>query len=142
VVGVGANPGAIDNEQELRRFFYKVEAGAEFALTQPVFDPAVLERFLKRTEGCKIPVIVGILPLASHRMAEFLNNEVPGCSVPVPILDRMRRADQEGTAREEGIHIAREIFERVQEMVQGVQIRGPFENYETAIEVLSIRGDR
>jgi len=136
VIGVGANPGAINNEQELKRFYYKVEAGAEFALTQPVFDPAVLERFLKRIEDCKIPVIVGILPLSSYKTAEFFNNEVPGCSVPESILERMKRADSPDAARNEGILIAREILERVKEIVQGVQIRGPFEGYDSAIRVL------
>ncbi len=132
VIGVGVNPGAINNDEELKRFYYKVEAGAEFALTQPVFDPRVLERFLKRTQDCKIPVVAGILPLNSFRTAEYLNNEVPGCSVPDSILDRMRNA---GT-REVGVRIAREILKDVRGMVQGVQIRGPFEDYKTAIEVL------
>src|SRR4029077_1363087 len=93
VIGVGANPGAINNDQELKRFYYKVEAGAEFALTQPVFDPGVLERFLRRIEDCKIPVIAGILPLPSFKTAEFLNNEVPGCAVPQPLLERMHKAE-------------------------------------------------
>jgi methionine synthase / methylenetetrahydrofolate reductase(NADPH) len=138
VVGVGANPGAINNDEELKRFYYKVEAGAEFALTQPVFDVAVLERFLRRIDDCKIPVIVGLLPLSSYKMAEFLNYEVPGCSVPDSILERMRKADTPETARNEGIRIAQSILEKVAVMVQGVQVRGPFEHYETAVEVLSV----
>jgi homocysteine S-methyltransferase len=139
VIAVGANPGAINNDQELRRFYYKVEAGAEFALTQPIFDPAVLERFLKRIEGCKIPVIAGILPLASYKTAEFFNNEVPGCTVPEAILNRLRPIDNAEAARAEGIRIAQEIFERIRGMVQGIQIRGPLE-YKTAIEILSHKG--
>jgi homocysteine S-methyltransferase len=138
VIGVGANPGAINNDEELKRFYYKVEAGAEFALTQPVFDVAVLERFLRRIEDCKIPVIVGILPLANYKTAEFLNYEVPGCSVPDSILERMRQADSPAEARAEGIRIAQDILERVQGIVRGVQVRGPFEDYETAVEVLSV----
>ena len=138
VVGVGVNPGAINNDEELKRFYYKVEAGAEFALTQPVFDAAALERFLRRTEDCKIPVIVGLLPLSSYKMAEFLNYEVPGCSVPDSILERMRKADSPDRGRAEGIRIAQEILVTVQGMVQGVQVRGPFEQYETAVEVLSV----
>ena len=138
VIGVGANPGAINNDEELKRFYYKVEAGAEVAVTQPVFDVAVLERFLRRIEDSKIPVIVGILPLASYKTAEFLNYEVPGCSVPDAILERMRRAEDPEAARIEGIRIAQDILERVATMVQGVQIRGPFEQYRTAIEVLSV----
>ena len=130
VMGVGVNPGLLQNDQELRRFQYKVEAGAEFALTQPVFDPDVMERFLRRIEDCRIPVIVGILPLTSYRTAEFFNNEVPGCSVPDSILERMRRSEAEGIA------IAREILDKVRPMVQGVQIRGPVEDYRIAIEVL------
>jgi methionine synthase / methylenetetrahydrofolate reductase(NADPH) len=138
VVGVGANPSAINNDEELKRFYYKVEAGAEFALTQPVFDVAVLERFLRRIEDCKMPVIVGLLPLSSYKMAEFLNYEVPGCSVPDPILERMRKAETPETARAEGIRITQGILEKIQGMVQGVQVRGPFEHYETAVEVLSV----
>jgi len=141
VIGVGANPGTINTDaEELKRFVYKVEAGGEFALTQPVFDGAVLERFLRRIEPCKIPVIVGIVPLANYKMAEFLNYEVPGCSVPEPILERMRQAEAESPvrARAEGVRIAQEILEQVQGMIQGVQIRGPFERYETPVEVLSV----
>jgi homocysteine S-methyltransferase len=140
VIGVGANPGTISMDAaDLKRFTYKVEAGAEFALTQPVFDPAVLERFLRRIEDCRIPVIVGILPLASYTMAEFLNYEVPGCSVPERILQRLRDAESKSPdhARAEGIRIAQEILKGVRGMVQGVQIRGPFDRYETPVEVLS-----
>ncbi|PYS54149.1 MAG: bifunctional homocysteine S-methyltransferase/methylenetetrahydrofolate reductase [Acidobacteria bacterium] len=138
VIGVGANPGAIKDDDELKRFHYKVEAGAQFVLTQPVFDQGVLEQFLRRIEDCKIPVIAGILPLANHRAAEFLNYEVPGCSVPDSILERMRRADNPEPARAEGIRIAQDILERIQGMVQGVQVRGPFDEYETPVEVLSV----
>jgi homocysteine S-methyltransferase len=138
VIGVRVNPGAINKDEELKRFSYKVEAGAEFALTQPVFDPAVLEAFLRQTGNWKIPIIIGILPLANYKMAEFFNYEVPGCSVPEPILDRMRNAEGEGPerARAEGIAIAREILQQTRGMVQGVQIRGPFDRYETPIKVL------
>ncbi len=132
VIGVEANPGAIHNDEERRRFSYKVEAGAEFAVTQPVFDLAALERFLKLIENCKIPIILGILPLASYKMAEFLNYEVPGCSIPNSIMERMRKTD----ALEEGIRIAQEFLERAKDLVQGVQVRGPFDRYETPIEVL------
>jgi homocysteine S-methyltransferase len=140
VIGVGANPGTIDNDaEELNRFGYKVEAGAEFALTQPVFDIAVFERFLRRIEKWKIPVIIGILPLPNVRITEFMHYEVPGCSIPDPILERMRRAEAHGAghARAEGIAIASEILKAVRGMIQGVQIRGPFDRYETPLEVLS-----
>jgi homocysteine S-methyltransferase len=118
---------------------YKVEAGAEFALTQPVFDVAAFEGFVRRIENCRIPIIVGILPLPNFKTAEFIHYEMQGCSVPPHILDRMRRAESESVdrARAEGIAIAREIVEAVRGMVQGVQIRGPLDRYETALEVLS-----
>jgi homocysteine S-methyltransferase len=140
VIGVGANPGSISTDAaDLKRFTYKVEAGAEFALTQPVFDAAVLERFLRHIEPCKIPVIVGILPLASYTMAEFLNYEVPGFSVPETILQRLREAESKSPdhARAEGIRIAQETLKDIRGLVQGVQIRGPFDRYETPVEVLS-----
>ena len=137
-MGVGANPGTINDDGQLKRFHYKVEAGAEFVLTQPVFDPAVLEQFLRRIEDCKIPVIAGILPLANYQTAEFLNYEVAGCSVPDSVLERMRKTDTPEKARAEGIQIAQDILGRIQDMVQGVQVRGPFEQYETPVEVLSV----
>jgi homocysteine S-methyltransferase len=140
VIGVGANAGTIaTDEDDLKRFIYKVEAGAEFALTQPVFDAAVLERFLRRIERCKIPVIAGIVPLANCETAEFFNYEVAGCSVPETILQRLRGADAKSPdhARAEGIRIAQDILKEVRGMVQGVQIRGPFDRYETPVEVLS-----
>ncbi len=140
LIGVGANPTTIINDpQDLRRFGYKVEAGAEFALTQPVFDPSVFERFARSIEHCKIPLIVGILPLADYKMAEFLNYEVPGCSVPEAIMKRLRDAESRSVeqARAEGIRIAQEILKEVRGMAQGVQIRGPFDRYETPMEVLS-----
>jgi homocysteine S-methyltransferase len=139
VVGVGANAGTISSdEDEVKRFSYKVEAGAEFVLTQPVFDVSVFERFLSRIEHCNIPIIIGILPLPNFKTAEFMHYEVPGCSVPEQIRERMRRADSENpdAGRAEGIVIAREILGAVRNMVQGVQIRGPFDRYETALEVL------
>ncbi len=140
VSGVGANPGTIHNDpDDLSRFRYKVQAGAEFALTQPVFDVAVFENFLRRIENCKIPIIIGILPLPNFKTAEFMHYEVPGCSVPELIRERMRSAEAKGLeyARAEGIAIARELLQGVRGMVQGVQIRGPFDRYETPLEVLS-----
>jgi homocysteine S-methyltransferase len=140
VIGVGANPGTISNDaEELKRFFYKVEAGAEFVLTQPVFDVNVFETFLRRIENCKIPIIIGILPLPNFKTAEFMHFEVPGCSVPEHIFERMRQAESKGPdhSRAEGIAIAREILNAVRGTIQGVQIRGPFDRYETPLEVLS-----
>jgi homocysteine S-methyltransferase len=115
-----------------------VEAGAEFAITQPVFDVGLLERFLKRTGACGIPILGGIWPLSSLRNAEFMRNEVPGTSVPDEIMDRMRRAQDQSPegARREGVEIARETLSRIKEMVQGVQISPPLGKYDLALEVL------
>ena len=94
-IGVGVNPGAIDLEHELKRFGWKVEAGAEYAITQPVFDVEQLEAFLEKLESAhRIPIIAGIWPLVSHRNAEFLANEVPGVTVPPHIIERMRKANE------------------------------------------------
>ena len=136
-IGVGVNPVAIDPEQELRRFQWKVDAGAEFAITQPVFDAAQLEKFFERLGDPHIPVIAGIWPLVSVRNAEFLANEVPGVSVPEAIIARMRRANEKSKehAVAEGIAIAREMLERVRPLVQGVQVSAPFGKVELALQV-------
>ncbi|WP_337171456.1 bifunctional homocysteine S-methyltransferase/methylenetetrahydrofolate reductase [Gemmatimonas aurantiaca] len=138
VIGVGVNPVAIDPEQELRRFHWKVEAGAEYAITQPVFDPAQLERFLESIQDVRIPVIAGIWPLVSARNAEFLANEVPGVTVPEEVLHRMRRASEKSKehAVAEGIQIAREALERVRGVVQGVQVSAPFGRVEYVLDVI------
>ena len=137
VVGVGVNPVAIDPAHELRRFHWKVEAGAEYAITQHVFDPAQLEQFLEQIDDVRIPVIAGIWPLVSARNAEFLANEVPGVTVPAEILQRMRRASERSKehALAEGIAIAREALARVQGAVQGVQVSAPFGKVELALQV-------
>lgn len=139
VIGVGVNPVSIDPEHELRRFHWKVEAGAEYAITQPVFDPAQLERFLGTIADLRIPVIAGIWPLVSARNAEFLANEVPGVSVPDEVLGRMRAASARGKehAVAEGIAIAREALERVRGLVQGVQVSAPLGRVSYAMEVLA-----
>lgn len=135
VIGVGVNPGAQDLDYELKRFEYKVEAGAEYAITQPVFDTAQLKHFLKRIEHCRIPIIPGIWPLVSFRNAEFLNNEVPGVTVPDPILERMRNCADSNAALKEGIAIAREMLAEVRPYVQGVQVSAPFGRVPFALEV-------
>lgn len=135
-LGVGANPAAVNLDEEIRRFEYKVEAGAEYVMTQPVYDVAVLERFIRRTEHCRIPLLVGILPLRSYRNAEFLSNEVPGMEVPERILERLARADSADEARGVGIDIAREALLECVPMVQGVYVMPPFGNVGAAIEVL------
>ena len=136
-IGVGVNPAAVDPAEELRRFEYKVEAGAEYAITQPVFDVAQLEKFLRSIEHVRIPIIAGIWPLVSVRNAEFLANEVPGVTVPDAIIERMRRANAQSRehAVAEGIAIAREMLDRVRESVQGVQVSAPFGKVALALEV-------
>jgi len=135
VIGVGVNPGAMDLDNEIRRFEWKVEAGAEYAITQPVFDVAQLKSFLKRIEHCRIPIVPGIWPLTSYRNAEFLNNEVPGVSVPDQILDRMRKAADGAAALKEGVRIAQEMLMEVRPFVQGVQVSAPFGKIPHALEV-------
>ncbi|PYR60664.1 MAG: bifunctional homocysteine S-methyltransferase/methylenetetrahydrofolate reductase [Acidobacteria bacterium] len=139
-IGVAANPGAMNLEEELRRFAYKVEAGAEYAVTQPVFDVAELRAFLDRVRDHRIPVIAGVMPLAGVRHAEFMANEVPGVRVPETVLDRMRRADAAGRAAEEGLAIAREIAAQVRPLVQGVHISTAPKAIEAALGVVEAVG--
>jgi len=137
-IGVGADPGAYNFEREIGRFREKVEAGAEFAMTQPIYDPLHLERFLDAIKDIDIPILVGILPLASHANAEFLHNEVPGMTIPDPIRERMKKAGSGEDARNEGVKIAREALEAAREMdkVKGVYIMPPFGRYELALKIL------
>ncbi len=135
-IGVAANPGVPDIENELRRFAFKVEAGAEYAVTQPVFDLRLLESFLKRIEQHKIPVIAGIWPLTSLRNAEFMKNDLR-VSMPEEIMLRMAQAETPEAAREEGIKIAQEMLAAVRPHVQGVQVSAPFGRYAAAAEVIA-----
>src|SRR5574340_922358 len=139
VLGVGANPGAPNIEEEIRRFEYKVEAGAEYAVTQPVFDVALLEEFLRRVADCRIPVIAGIWPLTSVRNAEFMKNELR-VSIPDSIMERIARAGNAEEARAEGVAIAREMLLAVRDLVQGAQISAPFGKYSAAADVLEVMG--
>jgi homocysteine S-methyltransferase len=139
VIGVGANPGVPNIDEEIRRFEYKVEAGAEYAVTQPVFDLSLLEKFLRQIEHFKIPVIAGIWPLVSARNAEFMKNELR-VSVPERIMARMTHASSPEAAREEGIAIAREMLIAVRHMVQGAQISAPQGKYSSAVDVLEALG--
>jgi len=139
VIGVGANPGLNDMDEEIRRFEYKVQAGAEYVVTQPVFDLTLLENFLRRIEHCRIPVVAGIWPLVSVRNAEFMKNELR-VSVPESILERMARAKTPEAAREEGVAIAREMLTAVRAMVQGAQISAPLGRYASAVDVLEALG--
>ncbi len=141
LIGVGANPGAINMEEELRRLEWKTQAGAEYVVTQPIFDLDLLDAFVKRTAHYKLPVIAGIWPLTSLRNAEFMVNEL---RVPVPhaSMERMRRAESAETARAEGIAIAREMVERVRSLVAGIQLSAPFGRYQTALDVAEAAGAR
>jgi len=139
VIGVGANPGIVNIDEEVRRFEYKVEAGADYAVTQPVFDVNLLEQFLRRIEHHRIPVLAGIWPLTSVRNAEFMKNELR-VSVPDAILERMAKAPNAEAARAEGIQIAREMLRQVRGLVQGAQVAAPLGRYSSAIEVLDGMG--
>jgi methionine synthase / methylenetetrahydrofolate reductase(NADPH) len=141
LVGVAANPAAPDLEQELRRFELKVKAGAEYVVTQPIFDVGLLEEFLKRIEAYKIPVIAGIWPLTSARNAEFLINELR-TPVPAEFVARMGAAESEEAARAEGVAIAREMVQRVRGMAAGVQLSAPIGQYRMAIDVAEAIGPR
>ncbi len=139
VIGVGANPGIVNIDEEVRRFEYKVQAGADYAVTQPVFDIALLEQFLRRIEHYRVPVLAGIWPLTSVRNAEFMKNELR-VSVPDSIVERMSKAPNAEAARAEGIEIAREMLHQVHGLVQGAQVAAPLGRYSSAVEVLDGMG--
>jgi homocysteine S-methyltransferase len=135
-IDVGVNPGAIDLDYEIRRFEWKVKAGAEYAITQPVFDNELFFQFMKRIEHVKIPVIAGIWPLVSVRNAEFMNNEVPGASVPDQIMKRMYATKSKEEARELGMEIARETIRELKADIAGVQVSMPFGKSKYPLDVL------
>jgi homocysteine S-methyltransferase len=136
LLATGAEPAALNYPRELARLRQKKEAGAELVMTQPVYDPAVLSRFLDDVAPLGLPVLVGLLPLASFRNAEFLHNEVPGMQVPDDVRERMRKAGSGPEARREGVAIARAMLEAVRSRVAGAYIMPPFERYELALEVV------
>jgi homocysteine S-methyltransferase len=136
-IGVQVNPGAEDIDAEIRRFEYKVEAGAEFAVTKPVFDVATFERFYRRIASAKLPIILGLWPFESVLNAEFMANEVPGVRVPDAVLDRMRRVDSADGAIAEGVAIAREVGCALRGTVQGVHVAAPSGRIESAVEVIA-----
>jgi homocysteine S-methyltransferase len=135
-VGVMINPGAENLDSEVRRFEYKVEAGAEFVITRPVFDPATFERLHKRIAPAGIPILAGLWPFESVLNAEFMANEVPGVLVPEAVLERMRTAEEGAAATAQGIAIARETLLAIQGMVQGVHVSAPGGRIEVALAVL------
>ena len=141
LIGVGANPGALNLDEELRRLDWKVQAGAEYIVTQPIFDLDLLSAFMACVAHHKVPVIAGIWPLTSFRNAEFMVNEL---RVPVPAsyMERMRRVQDAESARHEGVAIAREMVTQVRGLVAGVQLSAPFGRYQLAIEVAEAIGSR
>jgi homocysteine S-methyltransferase len=142
VLATGAEPGAHDRDRELRRLEDKKLAGAELVMTQPVYDPRTLERFLDDAMPLGLPVMVGILPLASHRNAEFLHNEVPGMGIPAEIRERMAKVGSGPAARAEGIRIAQEALAAVKHRVQGAYVMPPFNRVDAALAVLEVARDR
>jgi homocysteine S-methyltransferase len=138
LIGVGANPCAVEPERELQHYFNKINAGAEYAITQPIFDPEALLRFLDAADkhDRTIPVVAGVWPLVSLRNAEFLKNEVPGVEVPDSILERMSHAKTKEDGRKLGIEIAREICEAIYDRVAGYQVSAPFGIVDLALQVL------
>jgi homocysteine S-methyltransferase len=136
-VGVMVNPSADDLDGELRRFEYKLDAGAEFAVTHPVFDVAVIERFLERTARFRVPLIASIHPFESLLNAEFMANEVPGVHVPDAVLQRMRATGSEADAAAEGVRLAQELGRSLVRMVQGLHITSPSGRLELALQTLS-----
>jgi homocysteine S-methyltransferase len=139
-VACGAEPASLDYDRELRRLEQKVAAGASFIMTQPVYDPSVLDRFLTDTAGFGIPVLLGLMPLASHRNAEFIHNEIPGMQVPSAIRQRMQRVDKGPIARAEGVRIAQEALLAARDRVRGAYIMPALGRYEAAIEILEAIG--
>lgn len=136
-IGVGANPGAVNFDEELRRLDWKVEAGAEYIVTQPVFDLTIFENFLDKIQHIKIPVIAGLWPLTSIRNAEFMNNEIPGCNVPDYVMERLRvHQDSKEDSIKVGIEIARETLEMMKGYIHGVQISAPFGRVKSVVDVL------
>jgi 5,10-methylenetetrahydrofolate reductase len=135
-IGVSVNPAASNLDEELRRFEYKVEAGAEFVVTRPIFDVRGFEQFLKRIESARLPIVAGVFPFESARNAEFMANEVPGVQVPDSLLDRMRRADGQEAANQEGVAIARQIAAELRSTVQGVQVSTQSGDIDAALAVL------
>jgi methionine synthase I (cobalamin-dependent)/5,10-methylenetetrahydrofolate reductase len=142
VLATGAEPGAHDRDRELRRLEDKKAAGAELVLTQPVYDPRTLERFLDDASPLGLPVMVGILPLASHRNAEFLHNEVPGMGIPAEYRERMAKVGAGPAARAEGIRIAQEALAAVKHRVHGTYVMPPFNRVDSALAVLEVVHDR
>ncbi|MCB0229460.1 MAG: methylenetetrahydrofolate reductase, partial [Anaerolineae bacterium] len=139
VVGCALNMGADDLDREINVLRKKLDGGSHFALSQPVFDPATVERFLDRFGGRPpLPIIMGLLPLYNERHARFIHHEVPGINIPEQLLARMETAEARGASREEGVAIAHEILLATRPLMQGVYIMPPFRRYDLAAEVIAV----
>ena len=137
LIGVGANPCAVNLKKEIKHFYNKIDAGAEYVMTQPVFDADTLLRFVDTTSKHKqIPVVAGIWPLVSLKNALFLKNEVPGVEIPDRIIERMEKANTKEDALNIGIEIAHEIKQKIDSSVQGYQISAPFGKVDLAINII------
>jgi methionine synthase / methylenetetrahydrofolate reductase (NADH) len=136
LLATGAEPGATDYDRELRRLEDKKQAGAEVIMTQPVYDGRLVERFLSDVAPLGLPIMIGLLPLASHRNAEFLHGTVPGMRIPDEIRRRMAQVGSGPEARAEGIKIAREALAAVRSRVQGAYIMPPFDRVDAALDIL------
>ena len=130
------NPGAVNLDEEIRRLWAKIENGAEYVFTQPVFELDYLVRFLDRAGKLPVPLLAGVYPLYSYKNAEFLHNEVPGMTIPEEVRHRMRDAGSGPKAQDTGVAIAREALEAVRDRVQGAYIMPPFDRWELAVRVL------
>ena len=137
-IGCGADPSKPDLEKEVRRLEQKVEAGAEYIMTQPIYDPRAVERFLAMIKHLGRPVLIGILPLYSHKNAEFLHNEVPGMSIPDNIRERMRVAGSGERAQAEGVAIAQDAILAARDTAQRAYIMPPFNKVELAVRVFEV----
>ena len=139
-LGAGANPGAINLTEELYRLEQKIDAGADYILTQPIFESSLFDRFMDFITKFNVPVLAGIMPLASYRNAEFLHNEVPGMVIPLEIRQRLENARTSDDARKIGIEIAQQMVLYTKPVVQGIYLMPPFGRYKAAIEVFSVLG--
>ncbi len=140
-VGVALNPTANNQELELKRFKYKIEAGADYAITQPIYDVEAYQRFMDQAGGSELPIIMGVWPLVSLRNAEFLKNEVPGVSVPDWVVAEMAKAgDNKEEATKRGIDIAIQTMDKARDIVAGFQVAAPFNRVQVSIEAMKSAG--
>jgi homocysteine S-methyltransferase len=135
-IGVSFNPAAPNADEELRRFEFKVEAGAEFVVTGPVFDVSAFERVLPRLQATHLPIVAGVVLFENQRHAEFMANEVPGIHVPEPLLERMRRADGAEAQAAEGVAIAQDLARALRPTLQGLQISAGSRGLDGVLEVI------